>query len=69
MPNYLGVECKNCGYYESVDETCRHDPPVRLPRAFAADATPGARVRDERILWGWPKVAEFDWCGAWRGRS
>ena len=58
--------CGSCFYFGQVSETCHHSPPVRLPRTFAPSATPENRVRDERILWGWPKVAEFDWCGAWR---
>jgi hypothetical protein len=61
--------CGSCANYGPDDDTCRRDPPVRLPRTFAPSATAESRVRDEHILWGWPKVAEFDWCGRYKRRT
>jgi hypothetical protein len=55
--------CASCRYYEPNHGECRLQPPVRLPRRFADDATAGNRVRDEEVLWGWPKVKSNDWCG------
>lgn len=41
---------------------CRLDPPLRLPREFAPEASAGSRVRKEDIRWGWPEVEEADYC-------
>jgi hypothetical protein len=58
--------CGNCLAFDrradSLLGLCRLAPPVRLPRAFAEGATPGNRVRSERLVWGWPEVAHSDWC-------
>lgn len=53
--------CNSCKYFGAG--CCKLYPPVRLPRKFSDDATPGNRVRDERLLWGWPEVKATDWCG------
>ena len=58
--------CVSCMFYEVRDGTCRHNPPVRLPRKFEENATAGNRVRNETLLWGWPSVNDKDWCGQWR---
>jgi len=58
--------CKACKFYEASDSTCRINPPVRLPRKFDANATAGNRVREEALIWGWPSVDRYDWCGQWR---
>lgn len=61
--------CKNCRFYKSMFEECRLLPRVRLPRQFVEGATPGNRVRDEAILWGYPKHSPDDWCGKWEYNS
>lgn len=55
--------CWNCGFYSQRTKECRAAPPVRLPRQFTPDATAGNRVRDEALIWGWPRTKPDDWCG------
>lgn len=57
-------ECGGCHFFR--EQTCRHDPPVRLPRKFDDKATAGNRVRLENLEWGWPHVNSTDWCGKWK---
>jgi hypothetical protein len=59
-----GDKCDNCKLFDGAH--CRRSPPVRLPRQFADVATPGNRVRDESLIWGWPQVKPGDWCGEHR---
>lgn len=60
--------CKACKFYEASDSTCRINPPVRLPRKFESSATAGNRVREETLIWGWPAVDKYDWCGRWHSK-
>lgn len=55
------MTCGTCRF--RVGDECRKSPPVRLPRKFDGSATSGNRVRDEGLLWGWPKIELTDWCG------
>jgi hypothetical protein len=65
--------CKNCKFYNPIYDAekgeCRKDSPVRLPRKFAGHATPGDRVRDEELIWGWPRVEPIEWCGKFKKGS
>lgn len=63
-----GQICSECLFYETRDSTCRFNPPARLPRQFDSTATANNRKRDETIIWGWPVVEIFDWCGRWMGK-
>jgi hypothetical protein len=55
--------CGTCRFYRNQE--CHAAPPVRLPRKFGEKATPGNRVRDEALIFGWPLVRADDWCGHW----
>jgi hypothetical protein len=57
--------CANCNYFDKYG-MCRFNPPIRLPRRFDERATKDSRVRDERLIWGWPIVNPTDWCGQWQ---
>jgi hypothetical protein len=61
------MTCETC-IFRAGDE-CRKSPPVRLPRKFSGSATSGNRVRDEALLWGWPKIERTDWCGEFVGTA
>ncbi len=54
--------CYRCVAFNRNDSTCHLHPPVRLPRKFDQSATSGNRVRDEELIWGWPKVLGTAWC-------
>lgn len=58
-----GRKCDTCNFFNRETSECRRSAPVRLPRKFAYGATAGSRVREEELLWGWPKVRPNDWCG------
>lgn len=58
--------CLTCKFYRLDPSECRKSPPVRLPRKFDPAATPGNRVRNEELLWGWPVVKPNDWCGEYK---
>jgi hypothetical protein len=60
-----GEACVQCKFYEASDSTCRFNPPVRLPRKFDTFATAGNRIREETLIWGWPAIDRYDWCGQW----
>jgi hypothetical protein len=53
--------CYNCRFYMRGE--CHFDPPVRLPRKFDPKASEGNRIRDEELIWGWPKTRDDEWCG------
>ena len=59
-------DCKTCKYYCDDKKECRRLPPIRLPRKFSATATEANRIRDEELLFGWPKVEPNDWCGEYK---
>lgn len=56
--------CVGCTYFSNNE--CHKSPPVRLPRKFDTQATNAARIRDEALIWGWPKVSNNDWCGEFK---
>jgi len=58
--------CTTCVFYDAEVFECHRHAPVRLPRRFSNDATAGNRVRDESLIWGWPKTGPHDWCGDWK---
>lgn len=64
-PTLRAETCFRCKFYERDGSTCRINPPVRLPRKFSETATAGNRVREETLIWGWPAISKFDWCGQW----
>lgn len=64
-PRLTDATCRRCQFYEASDSTCRFNPPVRLPRKFSEEATAGNRVREEALIWGWPVIDRYDWCGHW----
>jgi hypothetical protein len=59
--------CDNCHFYGRGE--CHKSPPVRLPRRFDVNATESNRIRNESLLWGWPKVPVTEWCGAYQAIS
>ncbi|MCK1536840.1 MULTISPECIES: hypothetical protein [unclassified Bradyrhizobium] len=63
----MNDRCENCRFYRLIEYRgeCHAAPPVRLPRKFEDGATAGNRVRDEKLIWGWPSVKPGDWCGQW----
>ena len=57
------LSCAKCRFFHLERGECRLNPPARLPRQFASHASEGSRVRDETLIWGFPKVNSSDWCG------
>ena len=68
MTEGLVKRCKDCKNFD-VQGECRRSPPTRLPRQFSPEATPGNRVRDESLIWGWPKVNPNSWCGKFKKKG
>jgi hypothetical protein len=56
--------CDNCLFF--LRNECHLHPPVRLPRKFEKEASASSRIRNEEIIWGWPKTRYDEWCGRYK---